>query len=336
MKIDYLIFFLLLISLNIFFVSFYNLYSRYFNIVDRPDKIRKLHKSETKVLGGTIILLNIILFFIYFYLFDNNYLISIFNEKKDFFVFLISLILIYFVGIYDDKLNMPALNKTVMLILIITLSLYLNKNIILDINLSFYRDISILKFSLFFSIFAYIVFMNAFNMLDGINLQTGIYSLFILSYLIFKGLDLVFGITIILGILSYLKLNFENKIFLGDNGALILSYIFAYFFIDLYNEKKIVFSDEILLILLIPGLEIIRLSIKRIISNKSILLPDRRHIHHLILVDKKFYLSVTIIQIILVFPYLLSLMIKNNAYSICISTLLYISIIFYFSKNERK
>ena len=125
-------------------------------------------------------------------------------------------------------------------------------------------------------------FMNAFNMLDGINLQAGMYSCFILIVLILFGMDLLLGLIIIFSILVFLKLNYQNKIFLGDNGTLLLSYIFSYLFIDMYNQQKIIYSDTILLILIIPGLEIIRLTFERFKANKNILKPDRNHIHHII------------------------------------------------------
>ena len=39
-------------------------------------------------------------------------------------------------------------------------------------------------FAIFFTIFCFLVFINAFNMFDGINLQSGLYSLIFL-YLTF-------------------------------------------------------------------------------------------------------------------------------------------------------
>ena len=79
--------------------------------------------------------------------------------------------------------------------------------------------------------------MNALNMLDGINLQTGSHSIFLTIFLIINDLNIIFGITLIIAIFTYLKLNYQNKIFLGDNGSLLLS-LFSYLFIKLYNQGK--------------------------------------------------------------------------------------------------
>ena len=188
---------------------------------------------------------------------------------------------------------------------ILFISLFLNKSLVRDINLSFFNDkISLGQFSFFFTLFAYVIFINAFNMLDGVNLQVGLYSCFILIALILLGMNLHLALIIMLSVLVYLKLNYQNKIFLGDNGTLLLSFMFSFLLIDLYNQQKIIYSDSILLILIIPGLEIIRLSFERVKANKSILNADRNHIHHIIFFKKNDYLSIILIQAILIMPFL--------------------------------
>ena len=94
-------------------------------------------------------------------------------------------------------------------------------------------------------------------MLDGINLQAGLYSLFLILVMFIMGLDIIISVVILFGILVYLNFNRLNKIFLGDNGCLLLAFIISYFLINLFNENKIIYSDKILILLIIPGLEII-------------------------------------------------------------------------------
>ena len=109
---------------------------------------------------------------------------------------------------------------------------------------------------------------------------------------------------------------------MGDSGTLLLSYIFAFLFIKMYNLEFIKTSDEILLILLLPGLEIIRVFVERLISNKNILHGDRNHIHHLLTQKKK--VNFLIIQFFLIFPYLFSLIFKNKMIIIILFSLLYL------------
>lgn len=333
MNTEYIIFFTILFLLNIFLAFNFDKYSNFFKIVDKPDDLRKLHKKETKVFGGTIILLNLLFTMIFFLIFDYDLIDQIFDDKKKLIIFAFTVLLIFLTGIYDDWINLPPINKTIILILVLSISLYLDKNLITDINISFYKIIFLNKFAIFFTIFCYLVFMNAFNMLDGINLQTGFYSIFLTIFLIINDLNIIFGITLLIAIFTYLKLNYQNKIFLGDNGSLLLSFLFSYLFIKLYNQGKINYSDDILIVLLIPGLEVIRLTLKRIISNKSILRPDRNHIHHLIIFKNKPHIGFLLIQFILIFPYSITYLIPNNLYVIILSVIVYSFVIYLFSKK---
>jgi UDP-GlcNAc:undecaprenyl-phosphate GlcNAc-1-phosphate transferase len=327
-------FFVTYIFINIFFLFKFDLYSKLFTIEDKPNHERKLHKKNTKVLGGTIIIINLLLYGLYFFIFDKSYLIEIFNGQNKIFFFTLAATFIYILGLVDDKYDLPALNKLLFLVLIISTSLFFDKNLIKEINLSFLDNkIYLGELSFFFTLFSYIIFINAFNMLDGINLQAGMYSCFILTVLILLGMDLLLGLTIIFSVLVFLKLNYQNKIFLGDNGTMLLSYIFSYFFIDMYNQQKIIYSDTIFLILIIPGLEIIRLTFERFKANKNILKPDRNHIHHIISFKKNTYLGVFLIHLILIFPFLLSTIYTNNLSIIICTTIFYFLLVFLF-KNK--
>ena len=327
-------FFVTFIIVNIFFLFKFDLYSKLFTIEDKPNHERKLHKKNTKVLGGTIIIINLLLYSLYFFIFDKSYLIEIFNGQNKIFFFTLTATFIYILGLFDDKYDLPALNKLLFLILIISISLFFDRNLIKEINLSFLDSkIYLGELSFFFTLFSYIIFINAFNMLDGINLQAGMYSCFILTVLILLGMDLLLGLTIIFSVLVFLKLNYQNKIFLGDNGTMLLSYIFSYFFIDMYNQQKIIYSDTIFLILIIPGLEIFRLTIERLKANKNIFKPDRNHIHHIIIFKKKSYLGIFIIHLMLIFPFLLSTIYTNNLSIIVCTTILYFLLILLF-KNK--
>ena len=57
--------------------------------------------------------------------------------------------------------------------------------------------------------------------------------------------------------------------FLGDSGTMLLSFILSYFFIKSANVSGILYSDEIFLIMMIPGFELLRLAITRILKKKT-------------------------------------------------------------------
>lgn len=334
-----LFFIISLIFLNLYLAFKFENYSKIFPIFDHPDEKRKFHKKSVRVIGGIIIMLNLSLYALYynFLLSDKNLFLNIFSSRYEFLIFFISAFSIFIVGVVDDKLNLPAINKLFFISLIILICVFCNKNIINDINFSFLDDrIYLNKFSFFFTIFAYIIFMNAFNMLDGVNLQVGVYSCFVVLFFFFRGLDFLFFLTILIALLTYLKLNFQNKIFLGDSGSLLISFVFSYLFIKFYNLSYIKFSDDILLILLLPGLEIIRLIIERAFKNENILKADRNHIHHILgRICNSFQLFL-IIQFLFIFPYLISWLIGNNLAIIIFYSVIYFIIIFYVKFKFRK
>jgi UDP-GlcNAc:undecaprenyl-phosphate GlcNAc-1-phosphate transferase len=324
-------FFITLIIINSLIIYFFSSYSKFINIIDKPDNIRKFHTKNTIILGGIIFYFNLIIYFFYIF-FLSNIPEAFFLSKKFFFTFFICLSLIFLIGIVDDKHNLSP-NKKFFLLTFVILFLVFQDFRIENINVSFYKSISLGNYSIFFTIFCFIVFMNAFNMLDGINLQCGLYFLFILFFLFLRGLPIELFFLLIISNCTYLYLNFKNKVFLGDSGTLLISFVTSYFMIQSFNNGKIIYSDEILIILLIPGLEMIRLTFERVKRKVNFLHADREHMHHIFL--RKFNTNSAIIigQIILVFPYFFSLIINNNLISILFSVFLYFFVIYFFRRR---
>ena len=126
-------------------------------------------------------------------------------------------------------------------------------------------------------------------MFDGINLQCSSYFLFIILYLqvIFaNNLEIYpFLLSLTVGILFFIFLNINNKSYLGDSGVYILSFILAVLIIKSYNNGYL-YCDQILLMMLIPGIDMIRLTFARIYNGKHPFKADNEHIHHIM--SKKF------------------------------------------------
>ena len=122
----------------------------------------------------------------------------------------------------------------------------LDKQLVIQvIKFSFFnREFYLSQYSILFTCFCFLVFLNAFNMFDGINLQASSYSLTIFLCIIIFYLDLFLAKIIFISLLSYSFLNYRNKTFLGDSGSLLISFIIGYIFIKLYNFQLINFADE--------------------------------------------------------------------------------------------
>ena len=143
-------------------------------------------------------------------------------------------------------------------------------------------------------------------MFDGINLQSSFYSLIIFLSISFLYINLFFVNMMIIVLIFFSYLNFINKSFLGDSGTLLLSFIISYIFIKSYNQDLIKYADQIVLFMIIPGLDLMRLFILRIFNKKSPLSADRKHLHHILIEKYSLTKTLAIIIILILMPLILS------------------------------
>lgn len=318
----YLIFFIIF---NLFLIiNFKHIKIFHFNI-DIPDNERKFHKKPIPLAGGMLIYVNIIIYTIMLFFFPEILDQKIFLNFRQFFNFIIVTSIIFLIGFYDDKLNINANLKFILLLVVIFFFLQVNESFIIsEINFSFFNTkITLNEYSIAFTVFAYLVFLNAFNMFDGINLQSAIYSIIILSFIPILYVESNFIKILIISLSSFLYLNYKNLSFLGDSGTLLISFIISSIFILLYNNKYIVYADDITIFMFIPGLDLIRLFITRIINKKNPLKPDRNHLHHLLLKKYSDQMTVGIITILILVPILLNMLKFNNIIIMILAIILY-------------
>ena len=208
--------------------------------------------------------------------------------------------------------------------------------IITHVELSFFNiSIPLHKFAIPFTIVCFLLLINAINMFDGINLQLGFYSIIVVIYFLSKGPDVHLFITLLFSLVVFLVLNFSNKTFMGDSGSILISYVFGYFSIKYYNNDLIIYADEVFILMLVPGLDLLRVSIIRILLKKNIFSADRMHIHHLLQDNYSNFQSFLIVQIMIIIPLLMSTFFLKILDSILIGILIYFFIIFKVYKKDR-
>jgi UDP-N-acetylmuramyl pentapeptide phosphotransferase/UDP-N-acetylglucosamine-1-phosphate transferase len=309
--------------------------SRFYNLYDYPDFKRKLHKAPVPLLGGLFLQINLfVIFFLNFFLeklLDENFLL--FSKSLALFIFTF---LFYLLGFVDDKYRVRANIKLLLMIFLLTLFLIFDHSFLLNnLIFTFYdKKIFLGGYSYFVTILCFLLFINAFNMLDGLNGQAVSYTIFILIIFIFKGVSANLSILLILTSLFFLYLNFKNKTYLGDSGSLVLGFILSYLFLKSYNLNNSFGADEIFLIMCIPGYELLRLAIKRIVHKKHPFTGDNDHIHHLMIRNYNFIKSYFVIQLLLIAPYIANLILKKFYTSLAFSLLIYCLAIYYFSKKN--
>ena len=285
--------------INIIYIIFFTIFNtfliiyfekiKFFHFIKDIPNFKKIHKKPIPLAGGIIIFLNLSLF----------YFLKYFDESLNInFVFFIGCFQ-FLLGLIDDKFDLSYLVKFIFLLLIFSIIFILDENFQVQ-NLYFEtleKNINLKKFSLPVTILCLLLFSNALNMFDGINLQAINFTLVImLFFLLINPDNLIVIIMITLVFLFFL--NMKNKLFLGNSGSYLISFIISYYLISNYNIGKISSCEEIFILLILPGIDMLRLFIERIIS-KNPFKGDVRHYHHILVNDIKFQ-KTTIITLIII------------------------------------
>ena len=298
-----------IIIYNISFLIFFKKISKFINVFDLPDNKRKIHKEKIPLLGGLIFLTNIFGYLIYEVIVNKSPILETFAFQKHLsaFIFICSLIVLFIIGFVDDKVKLSAKLRLVLLTIIISINLMVNPELNISlIKLSFMSPFSIGDLSFFWTLVCFLLFINAFNFFDGLNLQSAglIYSICI--FFLYKNIFFDFFIVIFIANTLFLYLNYQSKIFLGNSGSFFLPFLFGALFISSYNNIPSVMADEIVVLMLIPGWDLLRLFFLRIMHKKNPMSADNNHIHHYLIKKFSHIKSAMIVQSIIWIPFFLS------------------------------
>jgi UDP-N-acetylmuramyl pentapeptide phosphotransferase/UDP-N-acetylglucosamine-1-phosphate transferase len=92
-------------------LNYYRRIAQIINVYDYPLDKRKIHKTKTPLIGGVLLLVNIVFINILYFFFNNFYLNDlnkIFQGHDKYFVFLSSSLIVFLIGYLDDKKNLNA------------------------------------------------------------------------------------------------------------------------------------------------------------------------------------------------------------------------------------
>ena len=279
---------------NILFISYKK------KLFDVPDA-RKLHKTPVPRLGGIsffpiiliVFLLNIALRY-----FTGYPLSGIDPEQTalEFMFLFAGLTMLYLVGEADDLVGVGYRYK--FLIQIIAAG-------IMVISGNWLHSLGGL-FGLYeipawagvpVTIFIIVFITNAINLIDGIDgLASGLccIALAVLASILIANVEYVYAtlalVTLGILVVFWFYNVFGNerkghKLFMGDTGSLTLGYILSYLVIHLSISPEYKTGGAMNMIiafstLLVPMLDVVRVSLHRIRKGRSPFLPDKNHIHH--------------------------------------------------------
>lgn len=264
-----------------------------FGVFSYPDKLRKFHNKSIPQVGGIIFFFSLVLLLILDYQ-NIEIILNDFTQSTNLrkFFFILSFIALFFLGLIDDRQNLNASTKILFFIFISYLLLISFSQQLLYLKFSFYKSIDLFEYKSFFFIITLIFFINAMNMFDGINLQSSSYFLIIFTYIIsYQSFDSILVFVMIFLVL-FSAFNYKNRLFLGDCGVYLLSFVSFIYLLKIYNTYEMITVDEIVLLMLLPSVDCCRVVYSRLRNNQNPLIGDSKHFHHKLL--KKFSYKITI------------------------------------------
>jgi UDP-GlcNAc:undecaprenyl-phosphate GlcNAc-1-phosphate transferase len=333
MNVNFYLIFLLLILFNLALLKRFDLLVKFINVYDSPDLLRKRHKKSTAVVGGFVIYINLIFILLIDFFFTEFILSDLFN-LFEFFSFFLIFSFFFILGFYDDKYLLTASLKLFISTILLFVLLNFNSQLILD-NLYFTSlkfDIFLSKYSLIVTIISILLFQNSINMFDGSNLQFANFSFICILFLLIKSNFNPFFLMLAIPFIFYWYLNKNKYSFLGDGGALSLSFFFSIFFIKFYKTNIVINSEDILVLMLVPGIDMFRLFMSRIFNNKNPFTADENHIHHILF--RKFKNN-GIVQLIIFLMSVFSIIIYYFFDNLIYSILLLLVIFSYIVKQDK-
>ena len=260
-----------------------------FNLTDVPG-VRSSHSNSTPSFGGVAFYISYIIAL---------FLLQFFFENQVSLTLLVGISVLFFTGLFDDLVNLPAKLKFFGQFLGVALLMSQADFRIISLHGLFGIYEMPLAISIAGSMFFLLGLINAFNLLDGIDglsAITGIIVASFYSYMFYKlGYFYYLGLSIatIATLLAFLRFNFseKRKIFMGDTGSLTIGLVLGLLTLKLMTADSVYASLHfnpkqlpllLVAVLYVPILDTCRVMMIRLLNGVSMFSPDRNHIHHII------------------------------------------------------
>jgi len=255
-------------------------------IIDKPDFIRKIHQKPIPLLGGVVIF---IVFFAVIFLFSGQ-LLSGSLELRHWLGFFIGALILIVGGTLDDKYNFSPKQQIIFPVLAIV-AVLIGGVEIAKLSNPFGGYLSLVTIAWLSPIFIAIWLMGMMyttKLLDGVDgLVSGVSTIGAFVIFLFTLTtkyhqpDIAFASLVLAGaILGFLFYNWNPaSIFLGEGGSLFLGYALGV--LAIISGGKIAIA---LLVMGIPILDVAWTILRRLLSGKNpFKTADKKHLHHRLL-----------------------------------------------------
>jgi len=253
--------------------------------VDEPNE-RKVHTKSIPRFGGPAIVVSFLLSLSFTYLFIHNNVSDLLVLTRQTGLILLGALIVFGAGLFDDLHRLGWKIKLLLQILGATAAFLGGLKI---------SNLELFGLSLHFGIFSYLVtvfwfllFINALNLIDGLDgLAAGVTffacAVMVIFSIVVKNCLVACFFTALAGsTLGFLRYNFNPaRIFLGDGGSYFLGYAIAA--LSIMGSIKSQMGVIMLIPLVgmgVPLFDTLLSPVRRFIFGQGMFNPDKGHVHH--------------------------------------------------------
>lgn len=254
------------------------------NALDVPKDERRVHKKPIPLIGGLAIFYGFVISVLCFAVIDKTTM-----------GILIGALIMVTVGIIDDIKDLPAKVKLLFQIIAALIAVWFG------IKIGYIENpfsewfgptyINLKWLSVPITVIWIIGVTNAVNLIDGLDgLAVGISTIASVTFLVLTLFSQNLNVAIMTAALAgagfgFLPYNFNPaKIFMGDTGSTFLGFVLACISVQGLLKFHAVISFAVpVLILGLPIFDTLFAILRRLFTGRSIMSPDRGHLHHRLL-----------------------------------------------------
>lgn len=269
-------------------------------LFDAPGDTRKLHTRMIPTIGGIIIFAGTLFAYSLWFPEQMDNYPQLARSINDYKFIVATLLVMFFVGVKDDIIGTAPVKKLVAHVLVGMVLVLMADIRIVSMHGLFGIDVLPLWTSVFLSLFTYIVVVNAFNLIDGVDGLAGgvgfIASSAFGAWFALAGDPAMACLAFALSgsLLAFLFFNFSPaKIFMGDSGSLTIGLIICILAIKVIGYDVSAIENKAILnvskpifamaVLVYPLVDTLRIFIYRAVRGVSPFSADRNHLHHRLL-----------------------------------------------------
>jgi UDP-GlcNAc:undecaprenyl-phosphate GlcNAc-1-phosphate transferase len=287
-----------LVAITAFFIVLFGMptlikVAREKGLVDLPEDPRKIHTRAVPTIGGVMIFAALLINMFFWLAIGPAPATEVFQSGS---AMAACTVMIFFMGLKDDIIGLSASKKLLVHLVVGLMLITIGGYKIQTFGGLFGIEELPEALSLFFSLFVYIVVVNALNLIDGVDGLAGGYSVIAMSAFAFwfmntgQTSDAILALTLAGAMLGFLVFNFAPaRIFLGDSGSLLIGLVAYALSTHVINTPQEWVPDAwtgiskpviAMSILAYPLVDTLRAFCMRAARGISPFSPDRNHLHH--------------------------------------------------------